>query len=723
MKPTKKDFITFFKSRAGRPLLVREIIRQFKLKAEDRHDLKLMLAGLVAEGSIVKSRGNRYGAAGVTGSAGKAIKLDIEQGLFQAHPSGFGFVMPGIKGKTDVFVPAAGRRDAMDGDTVKVRVSPPAGKRKATGKREGVIIEVLERGHTKIVGTFELGMAKGGVIGSVSPTNQRLTQNLVIGVGNAGRAKPGDLVTAEIIAYPSQGRPAEGRIIRVIGRPGDPGIESDLIIEEHELPVDFAPATIMEAKAIPQDVSATMRKGRRDLRDLPTVTIDGEKARDFDDAISIEKYRNGWRLWVHIADVAQYVQEGTFLNEEAYARATSVYLPDRAIPMLPEQLSNGICSLNPKVDRLTLTAEMDFDANGAMVRHDLYESVINSNERMTYTAVRQIIVDRDQGMRKRYEPLLRQFELMAELMEVLRAKRSKRGSIDFDLPEPEIILDLQGQMTDIVRAERNMAHQLVEEFMLAANETVAGHLEKLEVPLIYRVHEEPAEEKLADLVDFLATIGIALPKADTVKPRNIQKAIASVKGTPEEALVNTVVLRTMKQARYSEENIGHFGLAAETYTHFTSPIRRYPDLIVHRIVKGVIHGKYRSEESREGLAEGLPASAVHCSTRERLAMDAERDVIAMLKVRFMEDKLGEVYDGIITGVTQFGLFIQLRDLFVEGLVHVTTLKDDYYQYIENRHCLRGERRKRVFRIGDRVRVRVDRVDRERKKIDFSLMEE
>ncbi|MHB8844217.1 MAG: ribonuclease R [Nitrospirota bacterium] len=722
MKPTKKEFVSFFKNRAGRPLLVREIMRQFKLKADDRHDLKLMLAALVSEGHIVKSRGNRYGSAGGAAGPGKSVKAVLEQGIFQAHPSGFGFVMPGIKGKTDIFVPASGRRDAMDGDTVTVRVMPPSGK-KAAGKREGVIIEVLERGHTRIVGTYEQVVTKGGTAGSVAPTNQRLTQNLIIPSGNAGGAKPGDLVSAGIVVYPSQGRPAEGKVLRVIGRPGDPGIESDLIIEEHELPVEFSPDTVAEAKAIPQAVSAAMRKNRRDLRDLPTVTIDGEKARDFDDAISIEKYRNGWRLWVHIADVAQYVQEGSLLDEEAYARATSVYLPDRAIPMLPEQLSNGICSLNPNVDRLTLTAEMDFDAEGSVVRHDIYESVINSNERMTYTGVRQILVDRDQAMRKRYEPLLRQFELMAELMEVLRAKRSKRGSIDFDLPEPEIVLDLQGQMTDIVRSERNMAHQLVEEFMLAANETVAAHIEDLEVPLIYRVHEEPAEEKLADLVDFLATIGITLPPADKLKPRNIQKAIASVKGTPEESLVNTVVLRTMKQARYSEENIGHFGLAAETYTHFTSPIRRYPDLIVHRIVKGVIHGKYRSEESREELADRLPASAVHCSQRERLAMDAERDVIAMLKVRFMEDKLGEVYDGIITGVTQFGLFVQLRELFVEGLVHVSSLKDDYYQYIENRHCLRGERRKRVYRIGDRIRVRVDRVDRERKRIDFSLIEE
>jgi ribonuclease R len=391
--------------------------------------------------------------------------------------------------------------------------------------------------------------------------------------------------------------------------------------------------------------------------------------------------------------------------------------------MLPEALSNGICSLNPRVDRLTLTCEMEIDKQGAVVKHDIYESVITSNERMTYTAVRRILVDRDQELRTRYHSLVPRFELMAELMEVMRQKRSRRGSIDFDLPEPEIILDLQGQMMDVVRAERNMAHQIVEECMLAANETVAGHLERLEIPLLYRIHEEPSEEKMADLAEFLPTLGITLPPADKLKPRHIQKAIASVKGTPVEALVNTVVLRTMKQARYAEENVGHFGLAAETYTHFTSPIRRYPDLIVHRITKNAIRGMYKDEQAVEKLAGMLPEAAVHCSLRERSAMEAERDVVAMLKVRFMEDKLGEVYDGTITGVTAFGLFVQLRELFVEGLVHVSTLADDYYHYIENRHCLRGERRKRVFRLGDSVRVRVDRVDPDRKRIDFSLAEE
>jgi ribonuclease R len=391
--------------------------------------------------------------------------------------------------------------------------------------------------------------------------------------------------------------------------------------------------------------------------------------------------------------------------------------------MLPESLSNGICSLNPKVERLTLTCEMDISANGSVTDYDIYESVITSNERMTYTAVRQIQADCDHALRTRYAGLVPKFELMAELMEVLRAKRARRGSIDFDLPEPQIVLDLQGRMTDIVRAERNMAHQIIEEFMLAANETVAGHIEELGIPLIYRIHEEPAEDKMADLAEFLATIGITLPPADKLRPRHIQKAVSSARGTALEALVSTVVLRTMKQARYSDENVGHFGLAAESYTHFTSPIRRYPDLMVHRIVKAASRGVFEAEENAEKLAELLPGAAAHCSQRERAAMEAERDVVAMLKVVFMQDKLGEVYDGIITGVTNFGFFVQLRELFVEGMVHVSTLTDDFYHYIENRHCLRGERRKRVFRIGDAVRVRVDRVDRERKRIDFSLTDE
>jgi ribonuclease R len=366
---------------------------------------------------------------------------------------------------------------------------------------------------------------------------------------------------------------------------------------------------------------------------------------------------------------------------------------------------------------------MDISAGGNIQKYDIYESIINSNERMTYTAVSGILEKSDAVLRKQYGALIPEFELMEELMNILRRKRAQRGSIDFDLPEPEIILDLQGRLADIIRAERNMAHQIIEEFMLAANETTAGHIERKEAPFIYRIHEEPAEDKLADLAEFLATLGITLPPAGKIKPLHLQKALARAKGTPEETLINTVLLRTMKQAKYSEENQGHFGLAAETYTHFTSPIRRYPDLIVHRVLKADMRGKLKDAAYTEQLAEELPKAAAHCSQRERIAMEAERDVVAMLKLRFMEDKVGEEYEGIITGVTQFGFFVQLREMFIEGLVHVSTLVDDYYHYLDKLHILRGERNRRSYRIGDTVRVRVDRVDTIRKRIDFALAKE
>jgi ribonuclease R len=711
MKYDQKQLLDLIRTRTGKPMMVRELMRLLKLKTEDRREIKRVLNELVLSGDIVKTRGNRFGLP---------EKMDLETGKFQAHPAGYGFVIPEKKGRSDVYIPIRSRLDAMDGDAVVVRVAPSADKKKITGKREGVIIRILERAHTRIVGTYELPDSHTGSHGFVTPSNPRITQDVFISREDANGAKPGDMVSAEIITYPLRGRPPEGRIIRVIGRPDQPGIVSELIIEEYELPVRFSSAALREAEEVPQQVTASMRRGRRDLRDLPSVTIDGEKARDFDDAISLEKIKAGYRLWVHIADVAHYVKEESALDQEAYQRSTSVYLPDRAIPMLPMPLSNGICSLNPSVDRLTLTCEMDISAEGDIIRYDIYESVINSNERMTYTALREILVERDPEQRKRYHARLKEFELMAELMEILRIKRTKRGSIDFDLPEPEIVLDLQGRMADIIRAERHMAHQIIEEFMLAANETVAGHIENKGSPFIYRIHEEPAEDKMTDLAEFLATLDITLPAVKKLKPLHLQKAIAKAKGTPEETLINTVLLRAMKQARYSTDNVGHFGLAADTYTHFTSPIRRYPDLIVHRILKADMRGKLKDETYIRHLAETLPDAAAHCSVRERIAMEAERDVVTMLKLEFMRDKLGEEYDGIITGVTQFGLFVQLREFFVEGLVHVSMLADDYYHFIEKLHCLRGERKKRMYRIGDAVTVRVDRVDTARKRIDFSL---
>lgn len=712
MPYTEKHLSDAVKSKITRPMQFRELMRQLRLRPEDRRLLKRVLADLVIKGEVIKTRGNRFGLP---------EKMDLEIGRFEAHPQGYGFVIPERKGRPDIYISARSRLDAMHGDRVAVRVTPPPSRKKAVRmKREGVIVRILERSHTRIVGTYEVPEQRVGSYGFVVSSDPKITQDLIIPDEHKGAARPGDIVTAEIITYPLRGRQPEGRIIKVIGRPGDPGIESDMVIEEYELPVEFSEASLIEASGIPQEVTPAMMRGRRDLRDLPTVTIDGEKARDFDDAISIEKTKQGYRLFVHIADVSAYVKEGSYLDQEAYQRATSVYFPDRVLPMLPPEISNGICSLNPGVDRLAMTVEMLIDKTGDVQKYEIYNSVIRSNERMTYTAVREILVDKDQRQRKRYEAYLPMFEHMDELMEILRAKRTKRGSLDFDLPEPEVVLDMQGRMTDIIRAERNRAHQIIEEFMILANETVASHIEKTKAPFIYRVHEEPDEDKLLDLADFLSSIGISIPVQKKIRPVTLQKALAKAKGTPHEALVNTVLLRTMKQARYSAENIGHFGLASESYTHFTSPIRRYPDLMVHRILKAWIKGRLDDPAFRERLEESLPEAAEHCSRRERTSMDAERDVIQMLKLEFMRDKVGETYDGIITGVVAFGFFVQLTDFFVEGLVHVSTLADDYYHFVENRHSLIGERRKRVFRIGDKVRVRVDRVDRERKRIDFSL---
>ncbi|MEK7825445.1 MAG: ribonuclease R, partial [Nitrospirota bacterium] len=475
---------------------------------------------------------------------------------------------------------------------------------------------------------------------------------------------------------------------------------------------------------IPEEVMPDMFEGRADLRDLQTVTIDGERARDFDDAVSIEKLPDGrFRLFVHIADVSHYVTEGSALDLDAFGRGTSVYFPDAVIPMFPERLSNGICSLNPKVDRLTMTAEMHFDAEGNRTSYKIYDSVIKSNERMTYTAVRQILVDRDQDIIKRYKPMIQMFKMMEDLSRRLYSKRIRRGSIDFDLPEPEIVLDMQGEPVNIIREERNIAHRIIEEFMLAANETVAEHICRLEIPFLYRIHEEPNPEKMIAFSEFIHNFGLRLKVTGGIRPLTLSEILDRVKDTPEERLINHVLLRSMKRARYSAENLGHFGLAAEFYTHFTSPIRRYPDLIVHRIIREVGRKKALARKRAEHWKEILPNIALQTSDRERLAMEAERESVNRQKVRFMADKEGEEHDGFITGVTAYGFFVELETLFVEGLVRVSTISDDYYVYHEKQHAFIGDHSQRIFRLGDKVRVRVKRVDIENRTIDFTLVEE
>jgi len=508
----------------------------------------------------------------------------------------------------------------------------------------------------------------------------------------------------------------------VLGDIDEPGVDTEIIIRKHGIPDAHGEEAIEEARRLGTDVRERDLAGRTDFRSWVTVTIDGEHARDFDDAITIEKLVNGnYWLGVHIADVAHYVPEGGALDEEAYDRATSVYFPDRAVHMFPSDLSTGLCSLNPNVDRLVQSCLMEVDRKGTVVRYEIHDGVIHSNARMTYTDVNAILTDRDEAIVARYRELVPQFELMKELFEILNRQRHRRGSIDFDLKEPEIVLDDEGMVEAIIAAERNTAHRLIEEFMLLANETVAAHLDEHDVPTLYRVHEEPDPLKVEEFEEFISTLGYSLGKASSkVSPRDFQKLVERMRGTPEEKPIAFLMLRTMQKARYDPSNLGHFGLAADSYTHFTSPIRRYPDLVVHRTLRESRRGM--SEERKAELLEELPETARHTSERERRADDAERELVQWKKVRFMADKVGDEFDGYVTGVTAFGLYIELVEHFVEGLVHVSTMADDYYRFVERTHMLRGETKGKVYRLGDRVKVQVIKVDMERRQVDLGLVE-
>ena len=687
----------------GEPVQFRQMLKALGVSKGERDLLEDHLEHLVDAGKIVKLPGRMYAAAGsATGVRGK----------LSTHRDGYGFVVPEDGGE-DLFVPARYLREYMNGDVVEAQVIAT----RRDGKREGRVTALVQRGVTEVVGRFE-AVGKGG---RVIPDDQRLGYDLFIAPGAVGKARSGQVVLAQITSYPSGVRGLEGRITEVLGEANDPEVEVLTVIRKYDLPYEFPEDVLAEAGRQPQQVEEEMLADRVDLRGRLTVTIDGETARDFDDAVSVAREGEKIRLWVSIADVSHYVHEGTKLDAEAYLRGTSVYFPDRAIPMLPEQLSNGICSLNPDVDRLTMTAEMLFDESGDMVESRFYTSVIRSSARLTYTTVKRILVDKDEDSMATHANLVWDLRLMEELSLRLNAKRRGRGSIDFDLPEPQIILDLQGETTAIIRAERNLAHRLIEEFMLAANEAVASFLEQTPVPSLYRIHENPDPLKLKDLAEFVFSFGYELKvQEDKVNPVALQKLLAEVEGKPEERLINEVLLRCMKQARYSAENLGHFGLAASSYSHFTSPIRRYPDLVVHRILKRVL-SKRMKQSDKEHLEARLPETAQHTSRRERIAMEAEREMVDLKKMQFMRDKVGEEYDGFITGVAQFGLFVELVELFVEGMIPVATLPADYYVHMEKAHALVGERSRVMYRIADRIRVKVAAVNEARKQVEFALV--
>jgi len=681
-----------------RPLLSREIIRHLGLRGELKQRTKELLKDLAEEGKIVRIRGNRYGLP---------LKMNLVVGKVRCHPDGYGFVIPEAEGEEDIFISPRNLKEAMNGDRVVARVESIRKK-----GREGKVIRILERGFHKVVGKF----MKAKHYSYLIPEDERILQEVYIPEGETKRARPNQLVVAEITQYPTErGRP-EGRVIHILGYPDDPEVEPQIIIHKYDLPHRFSSAVLKEARSLPLTPSSYECQERVDLRGLPTFTIDGENARDFDDAVSIEKEKDGLKLYVSISDVSHYVKERSPLDEEAFLRGTSVYFPDRAIPMFPPELSNELCCLQPQLDRLTLTVELRYDRDGEKRETRFYPSVICSNERLTYTIVKRILVNEDAELRDKFRSLLPSLEWMTDLSQRLRQRRIERGTLDFDLPEPEVILNLQGETKEIIRAERNLAHQIIEEFMIAANEAVAHFLEESGSPSIYRIHEPPGREAIEEFRRFVSHLGYKIRKESDHSPKELQKVLLEVKGRPEEKVVNNILLRSMKWAKYSAKNLGHFGLASDAYTHFTSPIRRYPDLMIHRILKRIL-SKRDGRISEEELAK----KADHLSRRERVAMEAEREILDRYRIRFMRDKVGDVFEGVISGVTAFGFFVEMKDIFVDGLVRVTSLHDDYYQYHENRYCLIGERTHKTFRIGDEVKVRVDRVDVERRHIDFGLV--
>ena len=674
------------------------------VKGEARLTAKRVLEEMLAEGKLARTRANRLGLP---------EKMDLVAGRLSCKPGGFGFVRPDRpdrpdrKEQPDIYIAGGALGEALHGDRVLVHID----SKNRYGKPEGHIVEVLERVSTCVVGRFEKDAEGARVV----PFDPNFLYEVFISHGEESGAQPGQMVVAELTRYPGPFRAPLGKVIEVLGRLDDPGVDVRVIIAKYGLPDPFPDDVLQEAERISTEVSAEAIAGRTDFRNEDIVTIDGETARDFDDAVQVELEPNGnYMLGVHIADVARYVIEGSALDREALERGTSVYFPERAVPMLPERLSNGICSLNPGVDRLVQSVRVEISPTGRIVKYDLYDGVIRSAARMTYTEVRQILVDEDPKVRERYRSLVPLFERMLGLYRILRARREKRGSIDFDLPEPEILLDVEGLVTGIVAAERNVAHQIIEEFMLLANEIVAGHLFRLDVPSLYRVHEEPDEDRIEEFEELVSGFGYRLrASSEKLKPKSFQKLLEKIEGKPEERLISFLMLRTMKQARYAMENSGHYALAAPIYTHFTSPIRRYPDLVVHRLLREVRTKGMPSVEIQKERESKLPGVAEHSSTTERCAEGAERELIAWKKVRFMADKLGDVFVGYVTGVMNFGLFVELEEFFVEGLVHISTLADDYYRFNEKTHTLRGESTGTLYRLGDRLEVQVVRVDQKK----------
>ena len=688
------------------PMKLKELAILLQVPKEQRSELKAVMDALEAEGKVHVSQKGKY-----LKGAGRTLR-----GVYQAHPRGFGFVT--IEGETDdIFIPEKETNGALHGDTVEILLTAsPEGKRK-----EGKIVKITERGTAKIVGLYQV--AKGKHYGFVIPDNQRFLQDIFVPEERAKGAVDGHKVVVELTSYGSDNAKPEGKIVEILGHVNDPGVDIMSIVKSYDLPVEFPEKVMNQAERVPEEVSDADMAGRKDLREWVMVTIDGEDAKDLDDAVSLTRTEDGknWILGVHIADVANYVQERSALDREALHRGTSVYLADRVIPMLPHRLSNGICSLNAGVDRLAMSCIMTVDAKGDVIDHEICESVIRVNERMSYTSVKKILEDHDEEETTRYIDLVPMFEEMEQLASILRNRRHQRGSIDFDFPESKIMLDEEGHPMEIRSYDRNVATKIIEDFMLLANETVAEEYYWREIPFVYRVHETPDEDKIKKLAILINNFGYSLHISDEVRPGQIQKLLAKIQGTPQETMISRLALRSMKQARYTPENDGHFGLAARYYTHFTSPIRRYPDLQIHRIIKDDLRGRM-NEKKMEHYQTILPEVTRQASETERRAEEAERETIRLKKAEYMEAHIGEVFEGVISGITNWGIYVELSNT-IEGLVHVANMYDDHYDYYEDRYEMVGEHTGKTYKLGETVYVRVIDADCLTRTIDFEMADE
>ena len=702
--PTPEAVVEYLRTQAGRPLKAKELARALDVEQSEYADFRALLRRMEDDGSLYRVQRQRYAAP---------ERINLAAGRFQARRNGSGFVVPD-GGGDDISIPMDAIGSARDGDRVIARI-----ERRRRGQRvEGSIIRVLERARTTVVGTFR--RARPGKAGSalayVVPEDPRQGPDVIVGPGSEAIAQDGDMVVIRMLEWGEGRRAPLGEVERVLGRPGETGVDILAIVHGHELPLEFPPSVEREAEALrDRGIQATDLEGRVDLRDLLVFTIDPADAKDHDDALSVRPLSDGlWEVGVHIADVSHYVPESSALDGEAALRGTSIYLVDRVIPMLPHPLSSNLCSLLPGEERLTLSVIAELDASGEVRTSRIVRAIVRSRHKLSYEQA-QASMDREASVDPHTDEALR---LLAMLARTLRERRAARGSLDFDLPESRVVLNAAGEPTDIQRVLRLESHRLIEDFMLLANEVIASRAEKRRLPFVYRIHEGPDEARIEQLAEFAASFGHRLGRAGRVRPLEIQKLLTRVRGRPEESLLSTAVLRSMKQARYSRENLGHFGLAADRYTHFTSPIRRYPDLVVHRLC-----GRYFIDGERPGpgLADALETVARISSERERVAVAAERDSIELKKVEFMERHLGTEFDGTISGVRAFGFSVLLDAFHVEGLVHVSSLEDDYYVFVEERYELVGESRGRRFRMGDRVRIQVSAVERESRHIDFILV--